>query len=404
MASLNKLVHIIAHGLRVPVLAVKYGSIALSVPETIETAAEFLEHSPALRVTPAPNQLGVAQYLDSPYRESFLYINIEPGIELWVGPFLRKPVREREITQMIRERGLPLGKRQELLAYYSRRQLLDDRQHFYMGKLLQQLCGSAAAATLPDIAPDKPPAPVFSARTSGAQPEQLEHPPYFFELEMVRLITCGDLPGALDTMKRINTFPRAVLADDAVRSLKNSLICNCTFLARAAIAGGAPPDDAFSTSDRLILKIERTQKLSQLEALERDILIDFVSLVDSYNSTHYSGPVRDTIGYINRNLSERLTLGELAEKVGLHPNYLSTLFHREYGRTLSRYILERRIEEASFYLRYTGDPISDISSFYQFSSQSHFIRCFSKVTGMTPLHYRKSVGSDPLTAVQTRQV
>ncbi len=74
----------------------------------------------------------------------------------------------------------------------------------------------------------------------------------------------------------------------------------------------------------------------------------------------------------------------------MHPNYLCSLFKKETGGTFVQYILRRRIEEAKFFLRYTENSVADIASFYQFSSQSYFIRRFKEVTGQTPVQYRNS--------------
>jgi len=219
-----------------------------------------------------------------------------------------------------------------------------------------------------------------------------EHPPYFLELEMTRFIANGEVDHALAVMSHINTYKRAILADDSVRSLKNSLICNCTLFARAAIAGGVSSQIAFSKSDQLILKIEEINDKRNLENLEKEHLIEFVSLVQEHSASWYSKHVRDVISYIGNNLNGELNLSILARISGHNPSYLSSIFRKETGICLSDYIMNRRIEDAKSLLCHTENTISDIANYYQFSSQSHFTQKFSKLTGMTPLVYRKSLG------------
>ena len=218
------------------------------------------------------------------------------------------------------------------------------------------------------------------------------HPPYFLELEMTRFVANGEIGHALAVMNNINTFTRSTLADDPVRSLKNSLICNCTFLARAAIAGGVPPEIAFVKSDELILTIEDSDNLSDLEGLECNHLIEFAAIVKNHNTARFSKAVQDVITYISNNLNGELSLTVLASVSGHNPNYLSSLFRKETGTYLSDYIMNKRIEDAKFLLCHTNNPISEIANYYQFSSQSHFTQRFSKLTGMTPLVYRRSLG------------
>jgi len=226
----------------------------------------------------------------------------------------------------------------------------------------------------------------------GSDKTMSKHPPYFLELEMTRFVANGEMDRALAVLHHINTFKRALLADAPLRSLKNSLICNCTFLARAAIAGGVLPDRAFSKSDELIRIIEDADDVLALEGLEHEHLAEFVTMVQTHNTARFSKSVYDVIAYINNNISEVLNLTMLASVSGNNPNYLSSIFHKETGVCISDYIMNRRLEDAKFLLCHTDTPISEIADVYQFSSQSHFTQRFSKLVGMTPLVYRKSLG------------
>ncbi|MCL1862947.1 MAG: AraC family transcriptional regulator [Defluviitaleaceae bacterium] len=217
------------------------------------------------------------------------------------------------------------------------------------------------------------------------------HSPYFLELEMTRFVANGEIAHALEVMGHINTFKRATLASDPTRSLKNSLICNCTFLARAAISGGVPSEIAFAKSDELIYIMEEADEHT-LKGLEREHLIEFVTIVKNHNTAGFSKPIKDVISYITKNLSEELSLSVLASVSGHNANYLSTIFRKETGIKLSEYITARRVEDAKFLLCHTDMQLSEIANHYRFSSQSHFTQRFSKHTGMTPFIYRKSLG------------
>ncbi|HBJ24462.1 MAG TPA: hypothetical protein DDY65_00430 [Ruminococcaceae bacterium] len=83
----------------------------------------------------------------------------------------------------------------------------------------------------------------------------------------------------------------------------------------------------------------------------------------------------------------RLTADEIAEKAGYQRNYFSELFRRETGVTITRYILERKIEAAKSLIS-GGIELSQIAEMLGFSSQSHFCSRFKTVTGMTPGEYR----------------
>ena len=95
----------------------------------------------------------------------------------------------------------------------------------------------------------------------------------------------------------------------------------------------------------------------------------------------------------------------LAEHVGLTPSYLSALFKKKTGLSVSDYIMKKKIETAENMLRYTESSYSEIAATLSFSSQSHFIKAMKAQTGMTPRQYRnhfykKDEGLIPLMPVR----
>lgn len=215
------------------------------------------------------------------------------------------------------------------------------------------------------------------------------HPPYFLEREMIDMIKKGDNKNAQRLLVETNKRQRAHLADDPIRSLKNSIICSCTLYARAAIEAGSPPEEAFTLSDAYILAIERADAKIDLINLESDMLRDFCSMVVDMNGSKYSNIVLRTINNANQSLTEKVTLKELADKVYVHPNYLSSLFKKEVNISLFKYILKRKVEESVYFIKYTDMPLADIANKFHFCSQSYYIKTFKKYLGVTPNWYRR---------------
>ena len=92
--------------------------------------------------------------------------------------------------------------------------------------------------------------------------------------------------------------------------------------------------------------------------------------------------------YIYAHIKERITIEEIADELGVSPSYLSRLFKKETGDSVSAYIRAQKIEMAKNMLRYSDYALSDIANRLSFSSQSHFIQQFKEQTGMTPKKYR----------------
>ena len=69
-------------------------------------------------------------------------------------------------------------------------------------------------------------------------------------------------------------------------------------------------------------------------------------------------------------------------------SYLSRLFKKETGDSVSTYIRGQKIEIAKNLLKYSDYSLIDIANRLSFSSQSHFIQQFRDIVGMTPKKFR----------------
>lgn len=93
--------------------------------------------------------------------------------------------------------------------------------------------------------------------------------------------------------------------------------------------------------------------------------------------------------YIESNLNEELNREDLAALVYLNPAYVSRLFKKETGVSLSEYIQSVRMEQAKQLLAESNDKISSVAEAVGYSHFSHFAKLFKKITGITPQEYRK---------------
>jgi len=74
---------------------------------------------------------------------------------------------------------------------------------------------------------------------------------------------------------------------------------------------------------------------------------------------------------------------------GLNENYLSKLFKKETGVSVSDYIRDKKVETAKNLLKFSTLSYLNIGTALAFSSQSHFIKVFHQATGYTPKEYQK---------------
>ncbi|MDD4311097.1 MAG: AraC family transcriptional regulator [Eubacteriales bacterium] len=369
----------------IPVEMLVRNAVAYSLPEIVPCAARITDDA-SLFPVPYPNDKAV-QYLSTPAFETFFLLAVQDGVLLRAGPVLQKPVLPDQLAPQIRAGLLPFRCKAELADYFASCPVLDDRHLFYSGKLLETLfLSDQSLPDLTEVEPDTgtPIDDSYYSQTMDYRTRQFQHVPYAIELEICRMIANGDTISSKHILGDINRLPRAKLANTPVRSLKNSLICSCTFMARAAISGGVKPDEAFTLSDAFIQRIEAAPTTNHLADFEAEMIESFTTRVQTARGSRHSAAVNQAMEYIDAHLSEPISISDIASAVYHNANYLSGLFKRETGETIHNYIVRRRIEEAEYFVRHSSDPIAEIAAFYQFCSQSHFVQCFRKIVGQTP--------------------
>lgn len=87
--------------------------------------------------------------------------------------------------------------------------------------------------------------------------------------------------------------------------------------------------------------------------------------------------------------NEKLTLEDIAVAAQLHPVYISAYFPKMFGCTIGEYRRKIKIENSLSMTRDLSRSITTIAYECDFSDQSHFIRTFRQLTGLTPKAYRQ---------------
>ena len=190
------------------------------------------------------------------------------------------------------------------------------------------------------------------------------------------------------------------LSDDPLRNYKYLFVANVALCCRYCMEGGLNQERAYNISDLFIQKMDLLDTEQQVIDLHKRMLEFYLEeMIGAKKQKICSTPVAACMDYIYDHLYEQIRVSDLAAQLELNESYLSVLFKKETGMTISNYIRQRRIEAAEAMLRYSDYCCSDIGNYLAFCSQSHFISVFRKATGLTPRQYRARYGSqEPLTA------
>jgi AraC family transcriptional regulator, arabinose operon regulatory protein len=97
---------------------------------------------------------------------------------------------------------------------------------------------------------------------------------------------------------------------------------------------------------------------------------------------------KPVLALIESRLAAKITLGELAKTVSLHPVYFSNEFARRMGVPPMEYVRQRRIERAKHLLVGSRRKLPEIAALTGFADGFHLSRTFKRLVGQTPSDYR----------------
>ena len=102
--------------------------------------------------------------------------------------------------------------------------------------------------------------------------------------------------------------------------------------------------------------------------------------------------VAPILDYIRDNLSDPLTLDQIASQFYISKHYLCRIFKAATGFSVMEYIIYSRVLRARQLLQ-EGVSVQQAGERSGFSDNSHFIRTFGHLTGITPGRYAKEYQS-----------
>ena len=221
---------------------------------------------------------------------------------------------------------------------------------------------------------------------------EMTHNSYEQERREQECIRRGDVEGLKRAIAELEMEKVGRVARDELRNWKDLAIVGISLSSRSAIAGGVSPETAYRMSDTFIQRVEDENDIDKLTVLARKMELEFCLAVRA--QTHGSGNplVQRCRDLITRRIHTKLTVSELAGALNVNPDYLSQLFSREEGLSLSDYIAREKVRAAAGELMFAEKSLDDIAAFLGFSSQSHLGKVFKKWTGMTLRQYRELYG------------
>ncbi len=107
------------------------------------------------------------------------------------------------------------------------------------------------------------------------------------------------------------------------------------------------------------------------------------------HATELSTQITEAIYYLERNYTKDISITDVAKASGYSTAYFSRLFLKQVGQSYTDYLIAIRIRHVQDLLLNSNRSITDIALETGFKYPGNMTKCFKKITGLTPMEFRK---------------
>lgn len=220
---------------------------------------------------------------------------------------------------------------------------------------------------------------------AAKQRELLEH-----EALLLRSVRLGDLRSARQALEQL--VADVLPATDHPNSVRARVLELLVLLSRAAIAAGAEMARVLALNEEYVHELLRLQAAPEMYHLLRRAMMDFTvgaSPLPRHGTRRW---VAKAEAFVKEHYHrEDLCLESVAQAVYLSPAYLSHVFRRELGMTLTQYIMQLRVEAAKALLAGTDLTLTEIAARVGYTDTSYFCKLFKRCEQISPGTFRRQV-------------
>jgi len=141
----------------------------------------------------------------------------------------------------------------------------------------------------------------------------------------------------------------------------------------------------------IFTEIEEANTGPEIDAKITEIVARFFRIQPISHNPQTSDITEMAIKYLHAHMSEKISIPDVAKKMGCSQTYFRRLFKMRTGRSSLEYLLRLRLQHAKSLLKQTNIPIAEIAHSIGYEDAFYFSRVFKKACGISPSHFRNSI-------------
>lgn len=177
---------------------------------------------------------------------------------------------------------------------------------------------------------------------------------------------------------------------DSLGTFRSIFIIATTLVSNSATRGGLAPHLSRTISDRYLSQTEKIENYQDFLGIWTKMLLEYSEKTARARLLQQDSLlVRQISRDVQVHIYEKITLAQIARRLGKSQEHLCRHFKEKTGMTIVRYIQQEKVRECKRMLAYPRPmPLSQIAAQLGFSSQNYMHTVFKRWTGISPMAYR----------------
>ncbi len=322
------------------------------------------------------------------------------GVEnlMLIGPYLTNIPSSEQIMEWSEKNGIAPRYYKQMEAYYASIPLLPENNQIFamLDSFGETIWGGADKFSSVDINKEMVYVPQMFSKKEEKESEdtlwnmKMMENRYAYENEMIKIVSEGRVHKIDMMFSMFSNLRFEQRLADPVRNGKNYCIIMNTLLRKAAEQGGVHPLYLDGVSSNFAMEIEQITSEKAIYDLMQNMFRTYCVLVKKHSMKGFSAPVQKALTHIDSDISTNISTSTLASMQNVSASYLSSIFKKETGKSVTEYINGKRVEMAKDLLKKTNLQVQTIAQHCGIMDMNYFSKVFKKYVGKTPKEYRES--------------
>ncbi|MBN2558753.1 MAG: response regulator [Clostridia bacterium] len=207
------------------------------------------------------------------------------------------------------------------------------------------------------------------------------------EDHLISSIKNGELPRIRAILDEIISSVNQIVRND-IRQKERVVFLLAYYLTKTLFSLELQGHRYYGNENNLYAVMNAMTGINDIREFMQDFINEAVAELERTKQSKNSYLVNQAMRMIDDSQDGGITLVSVAERLQIHPSYLSKIFSQETGESFSEHLIKNKMNSARQLLKTTNKKVYEIANDLGYKDVAHFTKIFKKFFGISPTEYR----------------